>query len=98
MLKALFKPRDPLELTPEHRPYHSRAQYYTQIAEQNRRFFRNLIETDERVRASQTSSGCYHYTVPLPPQGSQEGATNVVVKTPIHVVAADSLDTAQQLV
>ena len=105
MLKALFTPRDPLELAPEqrqyapeYRPYRSRAQYYTRIAEQNRRFFRALIDRDERVRASQTSSGLYAYTVPLPPQEFQEGATDVVVRTPIRVVPADSLDTAQQLV
>src|SRR5208282_6703344 len=86
------------QYAPEYRPYRSRAQYYTRIAEQNRRFFRTLIDIDERVRASQTSSGLYAYTVPLPPQEFQEGATDVVVRTPIRVVPADSLDTAEQLV
>jgi uncharacterized protein (TIGR02452 family) len=88
------------QYVPEHRPYRSRAQYYTQIANQNLRYFRYLIDKDERVRASQISSDRYDYTEPLSPlepQESQEGSTDVVVKTPIYVVPADSLDTAEQL-
>ena len=104
----IFTPRDPIGLpeerqyvperyVPERHSYSSRTQYYTRIAEQNRQFFRSLIARDERVRASQTSSARYYYTEPLPPLEFQEGATDVIVKTPIRVVPDDSLDTAHQL-
>lgn len=96
MLKALFKQRDPIGPAPEQRRHVSRPSYYTKIAKQNDKLFRALLKNNKRVRASLITSSLYHYTEPLPPLESRSADT--IVKTPIHVVPADSLDTAQQLV
>jgi uncharacterized protein (TIGR02452 family) len=111
-LKEILKSRDDLPQPRDNRrprtqerryepDHHStlmpRAEYYIRIAEQNRRFFRSLIETDKRVRASQTAARLYPFTHPLPPVGSHGEATLPYAPIAIRVVPGDSLDTAEYL-
>ena len=88
------------EATIEPTPPPSRARLYTLIATQNQNIlFPFLIESNSRLRESITSSTLYDHTEPLPPPYPplSESDSDVILKTPIHVISADSLDLAEEL-
>jgi len=79
------------ELSPQ-----SRTRFFIDVAQENRRVFRDLMVADERLRNSPHTSTLYRYTEPLAHTAIQEDI-QPMKSASIRVVAMDSLDAAYEL-
>ena len=79
------------ELSPQ-----ARTLFFIDVAKENRRVFRDLMVTEERLRNSRHTSALYRHTEPLANTAIQE-EIQPMKSGSVRVVAIDSLDAAYNL-